>query len=103
MFAGHLHEHDGDCYHMYNPKTKLATETKDIIWLKQICQKQDNLELWCELGVYVSKVENPEMKIENESNKFLEGDKDVDLTLEAWWENESFSNNEIGPYLSNTS
>ena len=46
---------------------------RDVIWLQQMYYwKQDNVDVWCELGVYVTKFENPEMKIENEFNKFLE-------------------------------
>ena len=46
-------------------------------------QKEDNLEVWCELGMYTTQFKNPEIKILNESNKFLEGDPDVDIMLEA--------------------
>ena len=55
-----------------------------IIWLKQMnCQNQNNPEVWCKPGVYVTKFKNPEMKIENESNKFLEGDSNIEMTFEA--------------------
>ena len=51
MFVGYLYDHDGDCYNMYNPKTKWVTETKDAIGLKQnYYQKWDNTEVWCEPG-----------------------------------------------------
>ena len=46
-------------------------------------KKQNNLELWCELRVYVAKFKNLEMKIENESNDFLEGNPVIDMALEA--------------------
>ena len=34
--------------------------------------------MWCEPGVYTTKFENSEMKIEGEINNFLEEDLDVD-------------------------
>ena len=34
MFVGHLHDHDGGCYHMYNAKTKQVTKTSDVILLQ---------------------------------------------------------------------
>ena len=45
-------------------------------------QKQDDFKVWCELGVYVTKLKNPKLKLENESNKFLKEDPGVDVMQE---------------------
>ena len=33
IFVGHVKNHAGDCYRMYNPNTGYVTETRDIMWL----------------------------------------------------------------------
>ena len=65
------------------PKTKQVTETRDV--------------------VYETKLKNPDMKIENESNKFLHLDPDVDVMLEAGMEKESVSLKKISPDSSDAS
>ena len=64
---------------------------------------QDNLEVWHELGVYMTRFENPEMKVESKSNKLLGEDPDVDGMLEAGREKESVDSKELSPDLINTS
>ena len=66
-------------------------------------QIQDKLEVWHDLGVYMTRFENPEMKVENKSNKLLEEDPDVDVMLEAGREKESVDSKELSPDLINTS
>ena len=39
MFIGYTYNHLGDCYKMYNVKTRRTCETHDIIWLKQMFYK----------------------------------------------------------------
>ena len=46
-------------------------------------QIQDSSKVWCEPEGYVTKLECPEMKIENESNKFPEGDPDLDVIVKV--------------------
>ena len=40
MFVGYTYNHLGDCYRMYDPKTRRTRETRDIIWLKQMFYKR---------------------------------------------------------------
>ena len=51
----------------------------------------------------MTKFKNPQMKTENESNNFLEGDPDVDVILEAKMKRESLGIDEIIPDLSDIS
>jgi len=36
MFIGYAVNHPGDCYRMYDPKTRRVHITRDIIWLKRM-------------------------------------------------------------------
>jgi hypothetical protein len=36
MFIGYAEDHDGDVYHMWNPKTERVHITWDVIWMKQM-------------------------------------------------------------------
>jgi hypothetical protein len=36
MFIGYADDHDGNVYHMWNPKTKTVHITRDVIWMKQM-------------------------------------------------------------------
>ena len=98
MFVGYSHDHDGDWYCMYNPKMK----TRDVIWPELYYQKQYIPGVQCEPWVYMTKFKSPETKIENESNKLLEGDPSVDVSLEAGKETESVGIKEINSNSSNT-
>ena len=40
MFVGYMYNHPGDCYRMYNLKTRRTRETRDIIRLKWMFYKQ---------------------------------------------------------------
>ena len=40
MFVGYTYNHPGDCYRMYNLKTRRTHETRDIIWLKRMFYKR---------------------------------------------------------------
>ena len=95
MFVGYFQDHNGNYYCM-NPKTMQATETRDVIFLKQMYfQKQDSSEVWCEPVVYVTQFKNPKIKIEKESNKFFEGNPNVYVMLKARREKEYIGMNEI--------
>ena len=101
--CGYSHEHDGDCYHTYNQKMKQVPETKDVIWLKWMYyMKQDNTKVWHKWRVYVTKYKNPEIKVENESNKFLKGDPGIDVMLKAEWVKEFVDIKEWSPDQNNT-
>jgi hypothetical protein len=52
MFVGYPSNHEGDCYKMWNPKTKKVSEAHDMVFLnrmffkapkntKKSCKKQD--------------------------------------------------------------
>ena len=43
-------------------------------------QKKVNPELWCEPGFFVSKFENPEMKVEKEYKNVLDENQGIDVT-----------------------
>jgi hypothetical protein len=36
MFVGYAIDHDGDCYRMWDPKTRRVHESRDIIWLHRV-------------------------------------------------------------------
>ena len=40
MFIGYTYNHLGDCYKMYDPKTRRTRETHDIIWLTWMFYKR---------------------------------------------------------------
>lgn len=43
MFVGYADDHAGDCYRMYNPKTRKIMETRDITWLNRMYyEKRDS-------------------------------------------------------------
>ena len=45
--VGYSHDHDGDYYCTFSPKTKWVTEMRDVIWLKWMsCQKWDTKKMW---------------------------------------------------------
>jgi hypothetical protein len=41
MFVGYAENHSHDCYRMWNPATKLITETRDVIWLHRMYYQND--------------------------------------------------------------
>ena len=51
--------------------------------------------MWYVPGICMTKCKSPEMKMENESIKFLEGDPHVDVMIEAGREKESVCINKI--------
>ena len=57
----------------------------------------------CEPGLYISTLENPEIRVDNDSSEFLKGDPDFVVTMEAGRENESVGIKEVSPDLSNDS
>ena len=36
VFVGYADLHDGDCYRMWNPRTKRIHQTRDVIWLRRM-------------------------------------------------------------------
>ena len=42
----------------------------------------------CEPGVYTTKFKNPKIKVKSDSNEFLEGNSNVDSTVETGRENQ---------------
>ncbi len=36
MFVGYASNHEGDCYRIWNPKTKKISETRDVVFLKRM-------------------------------------------------------------------
>ena len=45
MFVGYATDHTGDCYRMWDPKTKRVHETRDVIWLKRMNYQQPGNKL----------------------------------------------------------
>jgi hypothetical protein len=62
MFVGYAKDHEGDCYQMWDPKTKRVHETRDIIWLRRM--------------YYTTKVLEPELAIEPDEELVQEDDDD---------------------------
>ena len=86
------------------PEKKTGNENKRCNLASMMYyKKQDNLEVKNEWGNYVSKLKNPEMKIDNESNEFFKCDPDINVTLEAGRDKEFADVKEECPDLCNTS
>jgi hypothetical protein len=64
MFVGYAKDHEGDCYQMWDPKTKRVHETRDIIWLRR--------------RYYATKVIEPELAIAPAEEVAQEDDDDND-------------------------
>jgi hypothetical protein len=41
MMTGYATDHEGDCYRMWDPKTKGIHETRDVIWMKRMYYEKD--------------------------------------------------------------
>ena len=41
MLVGYAIDHDGDVYRMWNPKTKLIHESRDVIWLNRMYYRRE--------------------------------------------------------------
>ena len=62
----------------------------DVIWLElMFYQKEETLDVWCEPGVSAIKFENLEIKVGHISNKFLKGNQNVEVIMDAGREKES--------------
>ena len=44
MFIGYAEQHAGDCYRMWNPKTRGVHESRDVIWLNRMFYPNTNEE-----------------------------------------------------------
>ena len=43
MFVGYLHNNDGNCYYMHNPKTKHKTEMRGMVMVKHMYYQKEEI------------------------------------------------------------
>ncbi len=50
MFVGYASNHKGDCYRMWNPKTKRVSKTHDVVFLNKMLLKATNNKEYKEIA-----------------------------------------------------
>ena len=67
LFVGYATQHEGDCWHMYNPETKRILQMRDVIWLNRMYYKKVNTQATMEDPAMVLEAVNAQ-EVEEFSN-----------------------------------